>query len=152
MLELEDSRLKWHARRGLDNPAQQPASSVRHRTTWDAAITAGLRRISVHGVSVDNGSTSGPGDRHWCTPWGWVPSGLASAWCESIQRTDFWPWQPVRVSVGHHEIDGARLAEILRLIEIAEDRLPLTMGAFVAAVLGSIGLSNNSPKPKALVC
>ena len=107
------------------------------------AITAGLRRISVHGVSVDGGSTSGPGGQALV-----YAVGLGSIWFGLLFGVSRFSG-PISLAMAAGAcsgwlimgIDGARLAEILRLIEIAEDRLPLTMGAFVAAVLGSIGLS-----------
>ena len=106
------------------------------------AVTAGLRRIGVHAVTPSGSSQPGPGTSRLS-----FALGIGAIWFGLLWGIGrFSPSIATAMGIGACAgwllvpIDGARLAEILRLIEIAEDRLPLTLSFSVAAIVGAVGL------------
>jgi len=106
------------------------------------AVTAGLRRIGIHALSSGEASQGGPGGSALAKG-----AGVGLVWCALLLGIARFS-NPIATAMAIGAcagwvlipIDGARLAEILRLIQVAEDRLALTFGFFVAAVCGAIGL------------
>jgi hypothetical protein len=106
------------------------------------AVTAGLRRIGIHALSSSGASEGGPGGSALA-----FGGAVGVAWFALLfVIARFSSHIATAMALGAcagwvlMPIDGARLAEILRLIQVAEDRLALTFGFFVAAVCGAVGL------------
>lgn len=116
------------------------------------AVTAGLRRVSLSNVSAANGATAGPvrtailGSVAVGVTWMGIlflmarfSSGIALATAiGSVTAVVLLP------------IDGARLAEAIRLVESSEDLLPVTVAAIVAALLAAIGWTARWAKTRPL--
>ena len=102
------------------------------------ALTAGLRRVSVRTLTL-NGQTA-PGSTPSALGVGGLAGALAFAGLIGVAR--WWSTAGVVVAAGMMSglliigMDGAQLAETLRLIESSEDWLPLWMSGFFA-VLGA---------------
>ena len=107
------------------------------------AVTAGLRRVAIHSISTGSASSSGPGATAML--WG-LGAGLGFfgllwaigkkspviATAVGMAAASGWLLLP---------FDGARLSEILRLIEVRKDHLPLTFAVVMATTAGAVGLS-----------
>jgi hypothetical protein len=152
------------------NPGRISTSLTRSSTGWSAtigdqrldcastdgagqpAVTAGLRRVSIHSISTGATSHSGPGASailwglgaglgFFALLWGVGKKSPAIATAIGIAAASGWLLLP---------FDGARLAEILRLIEVPEDHLPLTFAWVMATTAGAVGLSIRLAKNRPL--
>ena len=107
------------------------------------AVTAGLRRVSLTALGHTSSTASMPGTRATA-----IGTGIGALALGCLFLLGRWS-STIALSTGIAAasglslitLDGAQLAENLRLIESSEDMLPLTMSAITAAVVLMIGLS-----------
>ena len=151
-------------------PGRLTATLTRSTTGWSAtigdqrldcastdgagqpAVTSGLRRVAIHSISTGSTNGSGPGASallwglgaglgFFGLLWGVGKKSPTIATAMGITAASGWLLLP---------IDGARLAEILRLIEVAEDLLPLTFAVVMTTTAGAVGLSIRLAKSRPL--
>ena len=113
------------------------------------ALTAGLRRVSVRGLTLDGNTSSGSGAT--AMGLGALVGMLTFGGLMGIGR--WWTIAGTTVAIGSMSglliigMDGAQLAETLRLIESSEDWLPIWMSGFFAvfgaAVCGCVQLARS---------
>jgi hypothetical protein len=160
-IDGEDEALQCTGSPDATAPGRVTASVTRNATGWTATIgdqnidctatdrpglpgvTSGLRRVEI--LSLTTGSTQSAGPASRAIAWGLGTgigllallgligrknTGIATAM--GIAAVSGWMFIPV---------DGAYLAEVMRLIGVSADHLPLTFSVFLAAATGATGLS-----------
>jgi hypothetical protein len=142
----------WAASIGTQTMACTTSDGLGH-----PAATSGLRRVSLAGVSAASGATAGPAGA--AIPIG-IGVGLTGLGLLLVMAR-FSPAIALATALGSLTgmvilpIDGARLAEAIRLVESSEDLLPVTVAGIGAALLAAIGWTarwaKTRPLPVALI-
>ena len=104
------------------------------------ALTAGLRRVSVRGLTLNGQGAAGAGST--AMGLGLLAGAVVFGGLLGVAR--WWSTASTVVAIGLMSgllilgMDGAQLAETLRLIESSEDWLPVWMSGFFAALAATI--------------